>query len=189
MRSQVLPGFLCLPPSENVRVSSVKSLDRENIFNSVLVVQPYPRPSITRGLSTWNNLDTRKEKNLSWKVTCIRLSCVYVYEEETWLVMDLRVQPAVVGTIPMHVSLGYVRKLAERKPVNTIPSWFLLQVTTLHKSWPRLPPSENMSLQSTKKINLIQNRWVSLHVWPSNTIWLCLRSINKINKPSSIRYF
>lgn len=152
-------------------------------------VQPYPRPSITRGLSTRNNLDTRKEKNLSWKVTCIRLSCVYVYEEETRLVMDLRVQPAVVGTIPTHVSLGYVRKLAERKPVNTIPSWFLLQVTTLHKSWPRLPPSENMSLQSTKKINLIQNRWVSLHVWSSNTIWLCLRSINKINKPSSIRYF
>lgn len=75
-----------------------------------------------------------------------------------------RVQPTVVGTIPRHVSLGYVRKLAERKPVNTIPSWFLLQVTTLHKSRPRLPPSENMSLQSTKKINLIQNRWVSLHM-------------------------
>lgn len=35
MRSQVLPGFLCLPPSENIRVSSIKSLDRENIFNSV----------------------------------------------------------------------------------------------------------------------------------------------------------
>lgn len=75
-----------------------------------------------------------------------------------------RVQPTVVGTFPRHVNLGYVRKVAERKAVNTIPSWFLLQVTTLHKSRPRLPPSENMSLQSTKKINLIQNRWLSLHV-------------------------
>lgn len=55
-----------------------------------------------------------------------------------------RVEPAVVGTIPRHVGLGYVRKLAERKPVNTILSWFLLQVTTLRKSRPRLPPSENI---------------------------------------------
>lgn len=31
-----------------------------------------------------------REKNLNWKITCIRLSYVYVYEEETWLVMDVR---------------------------------------------------------------------------------------------------